>query len=324
MSDRSVFIIILLLGLFACRDEYDLHLDEISPRPVVEAAITNQPGPYYVRLTKSRSQLINDPYNDPVIRPESDTSYSYLDDGAKGITDADVIIEDNTTGLIDTLVRCKIGTWHYYNDTINHKEWSQFYVADTSILGGYYKTTKLKGRPGHTYTLTFKWQKKVYHSVSCMPAIPEIDSVHFNFTQGETGKSDYNIPLLYFKEPQDERNYYLFVTPGNGRVWPYSVLSDEYLKDYVNGLDVCRGTAPDYWMTAYPDPYSPQDYYIEMSSLTKEGYDYYKALLQQFNNDGGAYSPAPASPPGNIDNGALGFFRTSSVTRIDFKSTFKK
>ena len=190
-------------------------------------------------------------------------------------------------------------------------------MADTSILLGYYKTTKLKGIAGHTYTLTIKWQGREYHSTSYMPPVTDIDSVHFNFTKGEVGKEDYNIPLLYFKEPQNERNYYLFITPGNNSVWPYSVLSDEYLKPYVNGLDVCKGISPEYWMTAYPDAYTSY-YFIEMHSLTKEGYDYYKALLQQFRTDGGAYSPTPATPPGNIDNGALGFFKTSAVNRVEF------
>ena len=62
------------------------------------------------------------------------------------------------------------------------------------------------------------------------------------------------------------------------------------------------------------------DYFIEMHSLTKEGYDYYKVLIQMFKTDGGGYSPSPASPPTNMDNGALGFFRASAVNRVDFKA----
>jgi hypothetical protein len=320
MPCKSLFVIIGMLFLASCREEYDLQLESILPKLVVEANITNQKGPYLVRLTKSRAELIHERDQENY----SDTSYSsYLDDGMKAVTDAEVFITDNSVGLTDTLVKCPAGIWHYYYDPINQKDWSYFSVPDTSILRGYYRTTRIEGKSGHTYTLTIKWQDKVYHSVSYLPEVPVIDSVHFNFTKAETGKEDYNIPLLYFKEPQNERNYYLFVTPGSSRVWPYSVLSDDYLKDYVNGLDVCHGVSPDYWMTDYPSAWM-NNYFIEMHSLTKEGYIFYKALLQQFSNDGGAYSPTPATPPGNIDNGALGFFRTSSVTRIDFKSEFKK
>ena len=55
-------------------------------------------------------------------------------------------------------------------------------------------------------------------------------------------------------------------------------------------------------------------------TLTKEAYEYNRALIQQFRTDGGGYSPSPASPPTNLDNGALGFFRTSAVNRVDFKA----
>lgn len=90
-------------------------------------------------------------------------------------------------------------------------------------------------------------------------------------------------------------------------------------------MDVCKGVAPDYWMTAYPNVFDGKlhdDYFIEMHSLTKEAYEYYKALIQQFRTDGGGYSPSPASPPTNLDNGALGFFRASAVNRVDFKRDY--
>jgi hypothetical protein len=312
MLQKSTLTLVLILLIISCTEKYDLQLDSIKPKLVVEASITNQKGPYLVRLTKSRSQLTNYPYN----IPDNDTAWNYNNDFAEAVKDAVIYIQDNTENCVDTLAKCPDGKWIYYDDTIHNYHSSYFEVADTSILLGYYKTTKLKGIAGHTYTLTIKWQDMEFHSTSYLPPVTNIDSVHFNFTRGEVGKDDYNIPLLYFKEPQNERNYYLFITPGNNSVWPYSVLSDEYLKPYVDGLDVCKGISPDYWMTAYP--YSWSNYFIEMHSLTKEGYDYYKALLQQFRTDGGAYSPTPATPPGNIDNGALGFFKTSSVNRVDF------
>jgi hypothetical protein len=287
---------------------------------VVEGTITNQTGPYLIRLTKSRFQLTINPQSNHY----SDTSYNYRYPigESEAIQDAEVFITDKNTSYTEQLEKCPTGTWHYYEAGNNFPARSNFSVADTSILDGFYKTTKLKGTPGHTYSLTIRWQNKEYHAESYMPPVPAIDSVQFNFTKGEIGKTDFNIPLLFFKEPQNERNYYLFITPGNSRVWPYSILSDEYLKSYVNGLDVCKGVAPDYWMNAYPyvwDGKLGYDYFIEMHSLTKEAYEYYKALIQQFRTDGGGYSPSPASPPTNLDNGALGFFRASAVNRVDFK-----
>ncbi len=313
---RNQFIsFIFLIVVYSCTTEYDLQQEAIQPRLVVDGTITDQDGPYLVRLTKSRLALNYDPtgYRD------SDTSYSYRFpyDGTEAVQDAEVFITDKNTLFTDTLEKCPTGIWHHHEATNNYPGWSRFEIADTSIIMGFYKTTRLKGIPGHTYTLTIKWQDQEYHAESYMPLVPPLDSVQFKLVKGDIGKDDHNIPLIYFKEPQNERNYYLFKTQAVYG-WPYSILSDEYLKSYVNGLDVCKGVTPDYWLTNYPYDHT-DSYFIEMHSITKDAYEYYKALIQQYKTDGGGYSPSPASPPTNLDNGALGFFRASAVNRVDFK-----
>jgi hypothetical protein len=314
---RNIFLfIILFIIAYSCTKDYDLKLKSNAPKLVVEGTITNQNGPYLIRLTKSRFDLYFDAYHSS----SGDTVYNYKfpDDGTEAIQDAEVFVTDKNTSFTDTLVKCPTGIWYHREATNNYPAWSRFEIADTSIIMGYYKTQKLKGIAGHTYALTIKWQNKEYHAESYMPPVPPLDSVQFKFTEGNIGKPNYNIPLIYFKEPQNERNYYLFVTSPDNYGWPYSILSDEYLEPYVNGLDVCKGVSPDYWLTNYP--YDFMNYYfIEMHSITKEGYEYYKALLQQFKTDGGGYSPSPASPPTNLDNGALGFFKASAVNRVEFK-----
>jgi hypothetical protein len=312
---RNIFLVfILAIAAYSCTKDYDLQLKSDNARLVVEGTITNQKGPYLIRLTKSRFKLHFEQR-----ASASDTSYSYTTpyDGVDAVKDAEVYITDKNTSVTDTLEKCPTGKWVHYKDPNSDFVKSYFYVSDTSIIMGFYKTTKIKGIPGHTYALTIKWQDKEYHAETYMPPVPALDSVQFKFTQGEIGKSNYNIPLIYFKEPQNERNYYLFKTQAVYG-WPYSILNDEYLKSYVNGLDVCKGVTPDYWVTNYPYDFI-DSYFIEMHSITKEAYEYYKALIQQFKTDGGGYSPSPASPPTNLDNGALGFFRASAVNRVNFK-----
>ena len=85
----------MLLLIISCKEEYDLQLDSIKPKLVVEASITNQKGPYLVRLTKSRSQLTNNPYN----IPDNDTTWTYNNDLAEAVKDAEIYIEDNTEAL---------------------------------------------------------------------------------------------------------------------------------------------------------------------------------------------------------------------------------
>ncbi|HAH22699.1 MAG TPA: hypothetical protein DCL77_02855, partial [Prolixibacteraceae bacterium] len=203
------------------------------PRLVVEGTITNQNGPYFVRLSKSRLELSFDPYK---VRDDKDIYEGR--DGAQHIVDAEVYITDKNESITEKLIK----SWTLFRNK-PYPEYSANYPDDSVRFFGLYQTKKIIGIPGHTYALTVKWQNKEYHAECFMPPLTPIDSVQFKFNTGEVGKFDFNIPLLYFKEPQNERNYYLFITPGTDRVWPYSILSDEYLKDYVNGLDVCKGVA---------------------------------------------------------------------------------
>jgi hypothetical protein len=286
----------------ACTEKYNLDLKDHPQKLVIEGLITDQKGPYFVRLTKSNPEITFPDYQDTIsgyrIR-KTDT------------VNALIIAIDVTTGFTDTLVHSPDSIW-YHNS------------PDDSILrgnvnggyNGYYQTTSLKGIAGHLYALQVRWKNIEYHASCFLPSVPKIDSITFKYTQGEPGKDDYYIPLIFFKEPQNEINYYLFFTRGSGNsIWPYAVLSDNYLNAYVNGLDVFKGMSPDYWMNGYPS--LNQSFSIEMHSITTEVYDYYNALIQQFKNDGGIYSPAPSSPPSNIDNDALGLFRASSISRID-------
>ena len=159
-----------------------------------------------------------------------------------------------------------------------------------------------------------------------MPSVPDIDSVGFLKMDPKPGKRAIVAPLLYFAEPQGVKNYYLIQlnediairTFSAGLLWPFSILSDEFLQPYVNGLKISQGETPR--GIEYPIYYEGAPFYVALSSLTKDGYEFYKILLQQFKNDGGVYHPSPGSPPTNISNGALGYFRASAISE---KKRFK-
>ncbi|MFC3157380.1 DUF4249 family protein [Chryseobacterium arachidis] len=51
---KNIFLIILSLFLVtSCEKEIDLDLEDQSGKIVIEGNITDQPGPYYLRITKS-------------------------------------------------------------------------------------------------------------------------------------------------------------------------------------------------------------------------------------------------------------------------------
>lgn len=309
--NKLFFIFIIAIILFSCTDDFTIKTKDTDARIVFAGAITNEEGPYFVRVSLSTP---------------SDNNVS----GNTGISDALVIISDNK-GTLDTLKP--------FNPTIEvHPKWVFEYftikkysgVIDTirsstsysSSFRGVYYTTKIKGTPGNKYTLYVKYKDKVVMATDSMPNVAAIDSVKFLTRTLSKDGDHFLAPYIYFKEPSNEKNYYLMdmgeddingLTLGAIRVWSFSILDDEYLPAYVNGLNIDDGISP----VSFEDFYYPSAgsmATIRLLSLSPGAYDFYKSLVSQFDNDGGAYTPSPTSPPSNLSGNALGFFRASAVS----------
>lgn len=321
---RKLFVLSLVVISFSgCIEDYDLYRDEIVPRLVVEGLVSNKPGPYYIRLTKSQTESFNG-------------TSSFDGDNAIAVKGAQVIITDNIN-QIDTLIPVDINLDEYTLDRFGYYKliYDSFgKIIDTLFLKdpfafnynrGFYKTRHFVGIPGRTYSLKVLSDGKEYQANAFMPSVPDIDSVGFVKKDPEPGKSPIVTPLLYFSEPQGIKNYYLIQLNDEvsirsysaGMLWQFSILSDEFLQPYVNGLNISQGETPR--SIEYPIFWEGDSFYIALSSLTQNAYEYYKILLQQFKNDGGAYQPSPGSPPTNMSNGALGYFRASAISEKRLK-----
>lgn len=292
---RKIFVILILnILLTGCVTDFNFEFDKLEPRLVVDAVITNQSGPYYIRLSESN------------VGGSLQTASFFSIDNAVGVKNALVVLSDNY-GQIDTLL------------PVGFDPEREFITPER----GYYKTNTIEGIAGRTYFLKIVSDGKTYTANCYMPEVPEIDSLSYTVEKGEIGKFDRYIPLLYFKNPQHADNYYLInhtqaktdiVDLGYvlSSIWQYSILSDKFLEPYVDGLYVENGAAHEDAGHYY---YFPEDVIrVRLQSITQEAYYYYKILLKQFENDGGTYKPTPTSPPTNISNGALGFFRASAVS----------
>lgn len=184
---------------------------------------------------------------------------------------------------------------------------------------------QFKGVPGRTYVMdmdvTYNGTTEHYHAESRMLDTPSIDKISYEIRKGDIGKEDNFVPLISFSEPQNEKNFYLFqlcsgtsdgsipIYCGNSRVWSYSVISDNFLPSDVEGLSIDDGATVAKYAQFYPHVYPGMGAIVKMYSVDRTTYEFYKSLLEQFSNDGGAYSPTPATPQGNISNNALGLFR---------------
>jgi hypothetical protein len=88
--NKYIVITIAMCILLSCTKEIDVELNDSSPQIVIEGNISDEPGPYFVRLSKT----VN--FSDPNIYPH--------------VTGATVIVSDNA-GVTDTLTETSPGLY---------------------------------------------------------------------------------------------------------------------------------------------------------------------------------------------------------------------
>jgi len=308
LNIRILIVLVVLIYLSSCTEPYDLFTGNAEVRLVVDGLITNEPGPYYVGVSYSLKELpINrDPYNYGII-------------GYEPVEDAIVVISDDA-GNIDTLESLKNDIvvvddlWPYRLERKPDGTVDSIPIGVTEAsfhtYGGYYRTRHIQGVPNRTYSLYVKVAGNEYRAESYMQEVPEIDTARqIRTTEGEDFESFF---ALFFNEDTVHKNYYL-VDVSQPQYYPYhlghyAVYDDVLLDSYVNGLY----TSP----LIYHD-ISGMTMTVRLSSLDKNAYQFYKASLKQYNDDGGIYSQAPATPPTNISGNALGIFRASAVNKME-------
>ena len=324
-------LLICIAGLCgSCVEEIDANLLADQPKVVINGLITDQPGPYYVRLHYSRGELTLPP------RKNNDQPFDHQLDKFEAINDALVILTDNL-GNIDTLELWQPGR-KLYNDTSQVQQWND---------RGIYRTQSFpRAQAGINYQLTVIHQGSTYTATATMPLpAPSIDQVTFTLNGPNTiplvPEGIYYFPVLSFDESQNQKNYYRIsvkrqefkhtssdgiITTKSGtwldgpdNFWPmidinYFVISDRLLKPQVKGLqantkwNVSQNTDP--WSLPY------EKINVQMHSITQEAYEFFSVLYeQQQNNEKKIFSTAPASPPTNIQGGALGFFTVAAVSK---------
>lgn len=332
MQMRWFFISAVLL-LTACTKEYNFKLADTKPLYVIEGRISDLRGPHFIHITKS-THLFGYP-----------AVHTHDADSFEAVQGAEVIITDDM-GTVDTLIPAfdRLPRWHYtYNDRKYDSIYYNFLNArhrEITAKRGYYQTTKIQGKPGHTYQLHVRIGDSTFQASAYMPPVPTLDSAAVKQDTIVNAAGDKgHLPLAWFKEPQNEKNYYMLQFyphilehPFNTFTWESNdynsipfVVDDNILPPYVNGLSVqliwpdsypYPGPGP--YKNFFPDRYASQ---IRLSSLTKEAYEYFNVLRKQLQADGNIYKPVPASAYGNISGGALGLFWASNIS---YKLIFPK
>lgn len=319
IMNKSYIYIAGLLILSGCVEKFNLELETVVPRLVVEGLVENNNGPHFIRLINSK------------VGTHVFESSTYSDSLAyeKG---AIVIISDDS-GQTEILqeVPTNINEYSYHPILEKYVKFSTSNEGDNDEVieypiqyhsGGFYKTSKFIGVPGRTYFLKIITKSgEIYTASDYMAPVPVIEKIEFQKEISSKDGQEFYYPTISFYDPQEwVLNNYLFQlqkeetsrTREAGDFWEFSIISDEHLDSHVSNFRIdqgasIRGISGFFWNTS---PYQLQ--YIKMSSLSNQTYDFYKGVLAQFEQDGGAYKPTPSSPKSNISNGGLGLFRASA------------
>jgi hypothetical protein len=285
--------LIFLVAMWACIDTYNIELPSEPPRIVIDAVVSDITGESYINISWS----------------------SAVNSSCKGYFGDDVSCEPATfKGPYKV-----IGIASIIEDNGARTVQVPFKMDDKE--GMILLKPALTGTPGSSYTLEvdidYNGTKEFYSASSKMMATPLITDITYEIRNGDVGKEDNFVPLISFTDPSDE-NFYLFQLCriiGNqmycksSRVWNYSIIADTFLPSSVKNLSVDDGASVAKYAEFFPPPELRNGAKVKMYSVDKVTYYFYKSLIDQFNNDGGAYSPTPAMPKGNISGNSIGLFR---------------
>jgi hypothetical protein len=332
---QSIVSILFVMIISGCTKDLVLSGEATKPFLVIEGRISNMWGPYYVRITRSTG-----------VGNSGGTLQGR--DTAEAVTNALVIITDDT-GVKDTLIpgqqsidqytyRIRDSSYYYRDLTID----SVFATRSdliTTHARGFYQTTKLQGKPGHTYYLEVQIGDSIFRSSAYMPPVPELEGLEW---VKDTTLSPYRnsgpVPVAWFKEPSTEKNYYAFYTNWSINAYRYDYalrtgymgtfslgdfycFDDKLLNPGLNRLVVRKA----HFETYYGAPFTPIDFYqyyyispypiqIRLHSLTKEVYEYFNTSFKQLDINGKIYKPTPISVHGNISGGAFGLFYATGIS----------
>lgn len=197
------------------------------------------------------------------------------------------------------------------------------YISDgTEIIplrelkdGVYYTGPNITGKVGTKYTLHITLPDgREYSASDSIEPCPDIDSIRQsqNYNSYMSGYG-YDV-LFYGHEPQPAGNHYMYNLYIDNKLYTdtiteVSFVSDEFVNGgFVRDFRVFRIREKDLENAA-------STVTLEMSSISKKYYDFLSALMVETVWRGTPWDGPPANIPGNVSNGATGFFRTSAVKR---------
>ena len=165
---------------------------------------------------------------------------------------------------------------------------------------GHYQTAKIRGIPGHTYTMQVFVDGQEFLSSSTMPQLVTFDSL--SLANESNFGTEIKAPVATFQDPLGMRNFYHFIVYKNDIRLKTIYLDNDLVNDGILVSTSLRESD-----TTYS---SGDRLRIEMQCISQTMFDYYYSLQQTI----GQSSATPANPISNISGkNVLGYFSAHTV-----------
>lgn len=171
------------------------------------------------------------------------------------------------------------------------------------VSKGVYQSPKFRGQSGKKYTLDVTFEGKIYTASSTMPGKVPLDSLTFK-DFSFFGKTNTYVAANY-NDPKGIQNQYRYILTVKGKVEEDAVSEDRFDdgNKVANVLfyklnDLVHGDTID----------------VELQCIDRNVYKYFYSLDQN-SGTGGGPPVAPANPPSNFNNKALGVFNAYSTSK---------
>ena len=179
--------------------------------------------------------------------------------------------------------------------------------------GRYVSKEEFTAISGHEYRLEIEYKDLIYRASSVVRPVPAIDSL-------SVGKHVYlkdHLELrVHFQDPPEMVDFYMWKVYLNGEDLTDSAVRLRNLSDEnVNGKYLHLP-----FFLFQPENGLPREgdhIRVEMYSISEEYFNFLGSMRRNRGTTGGPFNGPPANIPGNIDNGALGFFLATSVTEAE-------
>lgn len=172
----------------------------------------------------------------------------------------------------------------------------------TEVSPGVYQTSKFKGVPGSRYILDVTVDGKTYSATSIMPAKVLLDSI--SFKQFDFFGKTNSYAAVNYVDPAGIQNQYRFILCYKGKVEEDRAEEDRF-NDGNNVSNVI--------FYKLNDLVNGDSLNIEFQCIDRNVFKYVYSLGQ--NSGEGGPPVAPANPPSNFSNGALGIFSAHTTDK---------